>query len=232
MYRPVQFPPAPLDPDGLDEPRLIVDAGVAQRIGRASEAALRDYGLRLVRVKISAGQGMTVQVMAERPDGIMTIEDCELASEALSPVLDVEDIITQAYRLEVSSPGIDRPLVRRSDFARAAGNEARVEMTSPVRGRKRFRGIVEGVVDVEGAPGVRLRLPPDDKLGDVAVDLPIRDIGEARLVLTEALVRETLRREKAALRAAEAAARPPRPTNVKAPPSAGRKPKAKSKSET
>ena len=81
---------------------------------------LRDVGLRLVRVKISAAEGSTVQIMAERADGTMTIDDCEAASDALSPVLDLEDPITQAYRLEISSPGIDRPLVRESDF-RARG---------------------------------------------------------------------------------------------------------------
>ena len=101
---------------------------------------LRDLGYRLVRVKISSGDGPTIQIMAERPDGTMSIEDCEAVSVALSPVFDVEEPMAQAYRLEISSPGIDRPLVRESDFARAIGHEARVEMAVLVNGRKRFRG--------------------------------------------------------------------------------------------
>ncbi len=148
----------PLEADGaaeaLDEPRLIEDAGAAMRIGRIAAPVLRDLGLRLVRVKISAAAGATVQIMAERPDGTMTIDDCERASEALSPVFDAEDIMTQAYRLELSSPGIDRPLVRRSDFERAAGHEAKIEMATPVDGRKRFRGRIEAI-----APG------PDGPVG-------------------------------------------------------------------
>jgi len=128
----------------------------------------------------------------------MNVEDCEQASVAISPVLDVEDPVSQAYRLELSSPGIDRPLVRLSDFQRAIGDEARIEMAVPVGTRKRFRGIIEAV-EPSGATGtVHLRLPAsDDGEGDLA-QLPIRDMEEARLVLTEALIRATLRREKAA----------------------------------
>src|SRR5277367_2587812 len=114
--------------DGLDEPRLLRDRGDARRIGAIVAPVLRDLGLRLVRVKISAAEGSTVQIMAERPDGSMTVEDCEQASIAVSPVLDLEDPMSHAYRLEVSSPGIDRPLVRVSDFQRALGHEARIEM--------------------------------------------------------------------------------------------------------
>src|SRR5579862_1206094 len=101
--------------DSLDEPRLIVENGLARRVGAIVEPTLRDLGLRLVRVKISAAQGMTVQIMAERADGSMTVDDCEQASLALSPLLDVEEPLNRAYRLEISSPGIDRPLVRVSD---------------------------------------------------------------------------------------------------------------------
>src|SRR5438445_755430 len=98
--------------DGLDEVRLLEDAGPAGRIGRIAAPVLRDLGFRLVRAKISAAAGATVQIMAERPDGTMSIEDCERASLALSPVFDVEEPIAHSYRLEISSPGIDRPLVR------------------------------------------------------------------------------------------------------------------------
>ena len=194
--------------EGLDEPRLINEYGVAQRVGRIAAPVLRDLGLRLVRVKISAADGSTVQIMAERPDGTMTIEDCENASNALSPVFDLEDPVTQAYRLEISSPGIDRPLVRRSDFERALGHEARVEMAVAVENRKRFRGLIEAVTEADGVALARLRIPADEKKAeDTFVDLPIADMGEARLVLTEALIRATLRKEKAALKEAKAAAK-------------------------
>ena len=172
------------------------------RIGRIAAPVLRDLGLRLVRVKISAAAGATVQVMAERPDGTMTIDDCERASEALSPVFDAEDIMTQAYRLELSSPGIDRPLVRRSDFERAAGHEAKFEMATPVDGRKRFRGRIEAIEAGPDGPAVRLAFVADDK-SESLVDLPLAAMGDARLVLTEDLIRATLRREKAALKQAK-----------------------------
>ena len=106
---------------------------------------LQGMGYRLVRIKVSGEAGCTVQIMAERPDGSMQIEDCEAISKALSPVLDIADPIDEAYPLEISSPGIDRPLVRRSDFERHAGHLAKVEMAVAHQGRKRFRGILRGV---------------------------------------------------------------------------------------
>jgi len=187
--------------DALDEPRLMDDTGPALRIGRIAAPVLKDLGLRLVRVKISAAAGTTVQIMAERPDGTMSIDDCERASDALSPVFDAEDVMTHAYRLEMSSPGIDRPLVRLSDFERAAGHEARIEMASPVNGRKRFRGLIEAVAEGPDGPAVRLVVTADDK-SQTAFELPLAAIGEARLILTEALIRAALRREKAALKEA------------------------------
>jgi ribosome maturation factor RimP len=104
------------------EPRLIAEPGLSARVAAVVEPVLEGLGYRLVRVHVSGADGCTVQVMAERPDGTMTIEDCEVASRALSPVLDVADPVDRAYRLELSSPGLDRPLVRRSDFERYAGN--------------------------------------------------------------------------------------------------------------
>lgn len=192
--------------DGLDEPRLIEDAGAAARIGRIAAPVLRDLGLRLVRVRISAAQGATVQVMAERPDGAMSIGDCERASEALSPVFDVEDIMTQAYRLEISSPGIDRPLVRQSDFERAVGAEARIEMAAAIDGRKRFRGRIASVLEGPEGPAARIRIAADDG-SEIEVELPIRAMSEARLVLTDDLVRAALRREKTAAKEAKRSAR-------------------------
>src|SRR5256885_15786226 len=112
----------------VSEPRLIVEQGIAARVAAVAEPVLDGLGYRLVRVKISGLDGCTVQIMAERPDGTMTVEDCEAVSRALSPVLDVTDPIDRAYRLEVSSPGMDRPLGRRSDFERVAGHPLQVEM--------------------------------------------------------------------------------------------------------
>ena len=140
------------------------DGGGARRVGAIVEPVLRDLGFRLVRVKISAADGGTVQIMAERPDGSMNVEDCEQASIALSPVLDLEDPMSHAYRLEISSPGIDRPLVRVSDFQRAIGHEARIEMAVPVGARKRFRGLIESVEAVGRALDRRaFVLPPRTK---------------------------------------------------------------------
>src|SRR5271155_5462418 len=127
-----------------DEPRLIIEPGRAARVAALAEPVLAELGYRLVRVRISAFAGCTMQVMAERPDGSMAIEDCERASRALSPVLDGADPIESSYRLEISSPGIDRPLVRRSAFDRYAGHVAQVEMLAPIDGRRRFRGELSG----------------------------------------------------------------------------------------
>jgi ribosome maturation factor RimP len=170
--------------------RLITETGVAARVAAIVEPVLEDLGFDLVRVKVTGTNGCTVQIMAERPDGTMSVSDCEAVSRAVSPVLDLEDPISQAYYLEVSSPGIDRPLVRASDFERWSGYEAKVEMAAPVNGRKRFRGFLRDVRD--GTVAVEL---PDVKEGDERlVRLPLADLGDARLVLTDELVRESLRR--------------------------------------
>ncbi|HEU5017405.1 MAG TPA: ribosome maturation factor RimP [Pseudolabrys sp.] len=185
----------------LVEPRLIVEPGLAARVAAVVEPVIEDLGYRLVRVKVSGADGCTVQIMAERPDGSMAVEDCEAVSRALSPVLDVADPIDRAYRLEISSPGLDRPLVRKSDFERYAGHLARIEMGMPVDGRKRFRGTLAGT-DGEAA-----RLARDDVTEgeDPHVLLPITEMSEAKLVLTDELVTDALRREKAAKREAKAA---------------------------
>jgi ribosome maturation factor RimP len=185
--------------EGLDEVRLIEDSGPGDRVGRIAAPVLRDLGYRLVRVKISSGDGPTIQIMAERPDGAMSIEDCERVSVALSPVFDVEEPMAQAYRLEISSPGIDRPLVRESDFARAVGHEARVEMAILVNGRKRFRGSLTAVASGPDGPLARISVAADDGTQS-EVELPIRAMAEARLVLSDELIRAALRREKAALK--------------------------------
>jgi ribosome maturation factor RimP len=186
----------------IAEPRLIAETGVAARVAAVVEPVLEGIGLRLVRVRVSGTSGCTVQIMAERPDGSMAIEDCEAASRAVSPVLEAADPVDRAYHLEVSSPGIDRPLARRSDFDRYAGHLAKIEMSVPVEGRRRFRGVLLGT------DGDAARVRRDDAEGEENADalLRIGDMAEARLVLTDELIAESLRRGKAAerQRAAEA----------------------------
>jgi ribosome maturation factor RimP len=184
------------DTDLLTEPRLVVEPGMAARVSAAATPVLQAMGYRLVRIKISGEAGCTVQIMAERPDGSMQIEDCEAISKALSPVLDIADPIDRAYRLEISSPGIDRPLVRRSDFERYTGHLARIEMAVASHGRKRFRGTVAGV------EGGSVRIHRDDARTDEDADvlLVMEDIADARLVLTDELIAESMRRGKAAER--------------------------------
>jgi ribosome maturation factor RimP len=174
------------------EPRLIVEQGVAARLAAIAEPVIAGLGFRLVRVRVSGLSGCTIQIMAERLDGSMTIDDCEMISRALSPVFDVADPIDRAYRLEISSPGIDRPLVRCSDFERHVGQRVKIEMATTVAGRRRFRGVLLGTEhDVA-------RIRPDDAEEAAEVVLPISEMTEARLVLSDALLAESLKRGKAA----------------------------------
>lgn len=181
----------------LHEARIVTEEGLDARVAAIVEPVIADLGYRLVRVKISAANGCTLQIMAERPDGTMSVHDCEAISRAVSPALDVDDPINRAYHLEISSPGIDRPLVRESDFVRWAGHEAKVEMAVPLDGRKRFRGILTGVED--GKAVLRLLDAPEGAVNPVLLQLT--DMEEARLILTDDLVRAALRAEKAALSA-------------------------------
>jgi len=174
------------------EPRLIIEPGRAARVAAIAEPVLTELGLRLVRVRVSAMAGCTVQIMAERPDGTLSIEDCEAVSRALSPALDIADPIEGPYRLEISSPGIDRPLVRRSDFDRYAGHIAHIEMVAVVDGRRRFRGELIGT----DGEHVRIRGGEPTAADRPEVLLRLDDVGEARLVLTDALIAESLRRSK------------------------------------
>lgn len=186
-------------PADLDEPRLIAETGPAARVASVITPVLRDVGYRLVRARIMSGQGSVLQIMAERPDGTMSVDDCEAVSMAVSPVLDLEDPITQAYRLEVSSPGIDRPLVRISDYKRAISHEARIETSVLVAGRKRFRGWIESVSGEGREAIVQFRRMDAREDEEADVELPVCDIAEGHLVLTEALIREALRTGKAQL---------------------------------
>jgi ribosome maturation factor RimP len=219
-----------VDSDLLAEPRLVVEPGVAARVSAIAGPVLQGMGYRLVRIKISGEFGCTVQIMAERPDGSMQIDDCEAISRALSPVLDVADPIERAYRLEISSPGIDRPLVRRSDFERYAGHLVKIEMALAHQGRKRFRGTLGGV---EGG-GVRLHRDDARAGEDTEAILVMEDIADARLVLTDELVAESMRRGKAAERELKqnlGLVPPPPPYAKKSDPAKSNKPKPKLKAK-
>ncbi len=144
-------------------------------------------GYRLVRFRVMGGKRKTLQVMAERPDGQMAVEDCTLLSRALSDVLETADPIEGEYVLEVSSPGIDRPLTSLEDFSRFTGHEARIELKASVDGRKRFRGLLIGVVGNEVVMDVT-----GDK-GMVRRHFTFDEIAEAKLVLTDRLIQESLK---------------------------------------
>jgi ribosome maturation factor RimP len=166
----------------MTDRRLTRETGPALRVAVLAEPVLESMGFRLVRVRMF---GSTLQIMAERPDGTFTIDDCEQFSRAFSPMLDVADIISAKYQLEVSSPGIDRPLVRAQDFEDWAGHDAKIEMAVPQAGRKRFRGILEGHHDGE----VRLYIDnPEGGTEKLLIGLPFADVHDAHLVLTDELI--------------------------------------------
>lgn len=186
--------------ENANEPRLIMETGLDRRIADIVEPVLVQMGFRLVRVRMSGQNGLTLQIMTERNDGTMTVEDCEEVSKAISPVLDVEDPIDKAYHLEVSSPGIDRPMVRKSDFVRWQGHLMKCETSIMVDGRKRFRGKIVSV-DEEG-----FRLERDQPAygEEPTVAIPFTALSEARLILTDDLIRDALAADKKA-KAARAA---------------------------
>ena len=179
-------------PTGDD--RLIRETGIDARVALIVQPVLAASGFRLVRVRLSAQNGLTLQIMAERPDGTMTVEDCEEVSRAVSPALDVEDPVDKAYHLEVSSPGIDRPLVRKSDFEAALGHLVKMETAVMVAERKRFRGKI-AATDENGVTIERDQASYGD---EPVVHVPWDAIADAKLVLTDDLISETLKRDKQA----------------------------------
>ncbi|WP_077962798.1 ribosome maturation factor RimP [Ensifer adhaerens] len=182
------------------EPRLITETGLDQRIADIIEPVIVPMGYQLVRVRMSGQNGLTLQIMAERTDGTMTVEDCEEISKAISPVLDVEDPVDKAYHLEVSSPGIDRPMVRKSDFFRWQGHLLKCETSVLVDSRKRFRGKIVSVDD----DGFRLERDQVAYGEEPVVVIPFTTLSEARLILTDDLIRDALTADKKA-KAARAA---------------------------
>lgn len=179
--------------------RIIRESGIEARIAAIILPLLRGIGFRLVRVRLSGQNGLTLQIMAERNDGTMTVEDCEEVSRAVSPALDVEDPIEKAYHLEVSSPGIDRPLVRRSDFATWLGHLVKMETLTLVAERKRFKGRITEV-DEEGILVLR-DVPAYGE--EPSVRVPFDTIAEARLILTDDLIRDALSKDNRARKEAK-----------------------------
>ncbi|WP_085776513.1 ribosome maturation factor RimP [Rhizobium sp. NXC14] len=176
------------------EPRLITETGLDQRLADIIEPVLVGMGFRLIRVRMLNQNGATMQVMAERNDGTMTVQDCEAVSMAISPVLDVEDPIDKEYHLEVSSPGIDRPMVRKSDFVRWQGHLVKCETSIMIGSRKRFRGkIVEA--DADGFTLERDQVAYGE---EQKVIIPFTALSDAKLILTDDLIRDALRADKLA----------------------------------
>lgn len=151
-------------------------------------------GYQVVRVRLSGARPPVLQVMAERDDGTMNVDDCARLSHAISEAFETDDPIEGEYVLEVSSPGIDRPLTRRRDFESFAGHEARLELRSPVEGRKRVKGTLKGLKGEDVL--IEIELP--NGLGRSVLPIAYENVGDAKLVLTDALIAEDMKRRKAA----------------------------------
>lgn len=167
-------------------PDMIAKAPFDQRLATLLKPTIEGMGFELVRLRLMVGRKATLQIMAERPDGTMEVEDCAELSRQISAVLDVEDPIEREYALEVSSPGIDRPLTRLADFDRWEGYEAKLETAEMIDGRRRFKGILAGT---EG----------DEVLVEIdegTIGLEFDWLSDAKLVLTDELISESLRRSK------------------------------------
>ena len=172
--------------------RFLRETGAAAGIAALVEPVLEDMGFRLVRVVMSKRDGATIQIMVDKAGGTIVVQDCADISRRLSPLFDAHDPIKDRYYLEVSSPGIDRILVRPSDFEDWAGYEVKVELKELIDGRKRFRGILEGYADGE----MRLEVKLDENGEPQTIGLPVELIHDAKLVLTEELIRASLAKAK------------------------------------
>ncbi|MEM6662505.1 MAG: ribosome maturation factor RimP [Pseudomonadota bacterium] len=169
---------------------MIAKAPMDQRLAGIVTPTVEDMGFEMVRLRLMAGKKATLQIMAERADGTMEVEDCANLSRQLSAILDVEDPISGEYTLEISSPGIDRPLTRLVDFDRWEGHEAKLETTELIEGRKRFKGILAGT------DGDEVLI----EIEEGTIGLEFDWLADAKLVLTDDLVAESLRRSKTRFR--------------------------------
>ena len=165
---------------------LIAKTAMDRRMAEIITPVIEDMGYELVRVRLMGGKVATLQVMAEKPEGGIEVDDCARISTAISAVLDVEDPILDAYTLEVSSPGIDRPLTRLKDFEEFEGYEAKLETNDLIDGRKRFKGVLTGVEGDEVLINIE----------EGTVGLQFDWLSDAKLVLTDELIRDMLKARK------------------------------------
>ena len=169
---------------------LIAKTAIDRRLAEIIGPVIEDLGFELVRLRLQGGKTATLQIMADRPDGGINVDDCADISTAVSAVLDVEDPLEDNYHLEVSSPGIDRPLTRMKDFATFEGYEVRLETNQPIDGRKRFKGLLAGTEGDE----VLLNI---EEAGEThTIGLNFDWLSDAKLVLTDELIAEMLRQKK------------------------------------
>jgi ribosome maturation factor RimP len=169
---------------------LIAKAAIDRRIAEIIGPTVEGLGFELVRVRLLGGKTKTIQIMADRPDGGIEVADCATISTAVSAVLDVEDPLDEAYTLEVSSPGIDRPLTRLKDFDAWQGYEARIETSDLIDGRRRFRGVLDGT------EGDEVLIAIEENGEEVTIGLKFDWLSDAKLILTDELIREMLRQKK------------------------------------
>lgn len=170
---------------------LIAKTAIDRRLAEIITPTIEALGYELVRVRLMSGKYKILQIMADRPEGGIIVDDCAKISTAVSAVLDVEDPIEDNYTLEVSSPGIDRPLTRLKDFEMWADYEARVETTELIDGRRRFKGILRGI------EGDEVLIELDDGKEPVTIGLRFDWLSDAKLILTDELIAEMLRQKKA-----------------------------------
>ncbi len=170
---------------------LIAKTGIDKRLAEIVGPVIEGMGFELVRLRLMSGKTRTLQIMAERPEGGIEIEDCARISTAVSASLDVEDPISDAYTLEVSSPGIDRPLTRLKDFDVWDGYEARLETEELIDGRRRFKGTLAGT------EGDEVLIDIEQEGETVTIGLKFDWLSDAKLVLTDDLIAEMLRARKA-----------------------------------
>lgn len=173
---------------------LIAKTAIDRRLAEIIAPVIEDLGFELVRIRLQGGKTATLQIMADRPEGGINVDDCADISTAVSAVLDVEDPLEDAYHLEVSSPGIDRPLTRLKDFETFEGYEARLETNQPIDGRKRFKGVLAGVEKGEGDDEVLLNIEEGGEVQTIGLNFDW--LSDAKLVLTDELIAEMLRQKK------------------------------------
>ncbi|KJZ32068.1 ribosome maturation protein RimP [Paracoccus sp. S4493] len=169
---------------------LIAKTAIDRRLAEIITPVIEDLGYELVRVRLQGGKTATLQIMADRPEGGINVDDCAQISTAVSATLDVEDPIEDNYHLEVSSPGIDRPLTRLKDFGTFEGYEARLDLNQAIDGRKKFKGVLAGV------EGTEVLINIEDKGQTHTIGLDFDLLSDAKLVLTDELIKEMLRQKK------------------------------------